>query len=262
MTLFLNIIIFCLGLAIGSFLNVCIYRMPQDLSIVKPGSFCPACKTPIPWRYNIPLIGFLWLRGKCAHCHQPISWRYFWVELTSELLWLLLWQTQGFSWGFLISVIFLSAMIVVTITDVETGLIPDRVAIPGMVLGLVLSVVNHEGFPQGLWYHKILASAAGLLGGGAFLFVTGWIGNVLFRKESMGGGDVKLLAMMGAFFGFYKAFWVFILAPFIALPFALWQRIVHKEETIPYGPFLVFWGVLLFTQGDWILKLISQWYGV
>ena len=153
-------------------------------------------------------------------------------------------------------------ILVATMTDFETGLIPDEITIPGMILGLALSVTGHGHFSQEFWYQKALASLVGLVAGGGILLLTGWFGKLAFRKDSMGGGDVKLLAMIGAFVGLGKVGLVFLLAPFPALPFALWQRYVKKEETIPFGPFLALAGALVFAQGDAVLHFISKLYGV
>jgi len=184
------------------------------------------------------------------------------VEVLNAVSWLLIWKAIGLSAVSAISAVFVSMMIVVTITDLETGLIPDKITIPGMILGLCVSVVNVNAFPEGLWYHKLLASAAGLLGGGAILYLTGWIGTKVFRKESMGGGDVKLLAMVGAFTGIEKVFLIFMLSPFIALPYALFYRFVKKQETIPYGPFLAVMSVIFYFAGNRVMDLLLKLYGV
>ena len=254
--------VFLFGSIVGSFLNVCIYRLPRDLSIVLPRSFCPHCKAKIPWYENIPLVSYLLLQGKCFRCRQPISVRYFFVELVTALLAWYLWRRFGLSAEFVVSAIFFVMILVATMTDFETGLIPDQITLPGMLLGLALSVTGHGHFEQGLWYQKILASTAGLLAGGGILILVGWLGKLVFRKDAMGGGDVKLLAMIGAFVGAPKVVLIFFLAPFPALPLALWQRFVKKEETIPFGPFLALAGVLVFMEGDAVLKFLSNLYGV
>jgi len=254
--------VFAAGAIVGSFLNVCIYRMPRDLSIVLPRSFCPHCKIMIPWYENIPLVSYLLLRGKCFRCRRRIAFRYFLVELiTAGLAWFL-WQRYGLSVEFVTSAIFLAMIIVATMTDFETGLIPDEITITGMILGLALSVTGHGHFAQTLWYQKLLASLVGLLAGGGILILTGWLGKLVFRKDSMGGGDVKLLAMVGAFVGVTKVGLVFLLAPFPALPFAFWQRFVKKEETIPFGPFLALAAALVFMEGDAVLKFLTKIFGV
>jgi leader peptidase (prepilin peptidase)/N-methyltransferase len=254
--------VFAVGAIVGSFLNVCIYRLPRDLSVVIPRSFCPHCKASIPWYENIPLVSYLLLRGRCFRCRRPIAVRYFLVELTTAGIAWFLWQRYGLSAEFVTSAIFFAMILVATLTDFETGLIPDQITITGMIAGLALSVTGHGHFAQALWYQKLLASAAGLLVGGGILLLTGWLGKLVFRKDSMGGGDVKLLAMIGAFVGVTKVGLIFFLAPFPALPFALWQRFMKKEETIPFGPFLALAGALIFMEGDVVLNFVSKLYGV
>jgi leader peptidase (prepilin peptidase) / N-methyltransferase len=216
----------------------------------------------IPWYENVPLVSYLLLRGKCFRCRKPIAFRYFLVELIAAGIALLLWQRYGLSVEFVASAIFFAMIIVVTMTDFETGLIPDQITYAGMILGLGLSVVGHGHFMQTFWYQKLLASGAGLLAGSGVLLLIGWLGKLVFRKDSMGGGDVKLLAMIGAFVGVTKVGLIFFLAPFPALPFALWQRFVKKEETIPFGPFLALAGAFIFMQGDAVLNFLSRTYGV
>jgi leader peptidase (prepilin peptidase) / N-methyltransferase len=254
--------VFAIGAIVGSFLNVCIHRMPRDLSIVLPRSFCPKCKAMIPWYENIPLVSYLLLRGKCFRCRRPIAIRYFFVELTTAGIAWFLWQRYGLTAEFVTSTIFFAMLIVATMTDFETGLIPDQITVTGMILGVALSVTGHGHFPQTLWYQKLLASGAGLLAGGGILLLVGWLGKLVFRKDSMGGGDVKLLAMIGAFVGVTKVGLIFFLAPFPALPFALWQRFVKKEETIPFGPFLALAGAFIFVEGDAVLNFLARTYGV
>ncbi len=255
-------IVFAFGAIVGSFLNVCIYRMPRDLSIVLPRSFCPNCKAQIPWYENIPVVSYLLLRGRCFRCRKPITIRYFLVEVTTGAIAAFLWSRYGLSAAFIAGAIFFAAVIVATLTDFETGLIPDAITIPAMIAGLAISVTGHGHFEQALWYQKLLASALGLLAGGGVLLAIGWFGKLVFRKDSMGGGDVKLLAMIGAFIGVTKVGVVFLLAPFPALPFAIWQRFIKKEETIPFGPFLALTGALMFLEGDAVLNFISKLYGV
>jgi leader peptidase (prepilin peptidase)/N-methyltransferase len=184
------------------------------------------------------------------------------VELITAGIALFLWQRYGLSVEFFTSAIFFAMIIVVTMTDFETGLIPDEITITGMIVGLGLSVADHGHFAQSFWYQKLLASGAGLLAGGGILLLIGWLGKLVFRKDSMGGGDVKLLAMIGAFVGLTKVGLIFFLAPFPALPFALWQRYVKKEETIPFGPFLALTGAFIFMEGDAVLNFLSRSYRI
>lgn len=256
MTAVIGFFLFVSGLIFGSFLNVCIHRFPREESIVSPGSHCPHCRAPIAWRDNIPLVSFLALRGRCRSCGKRISVRYFLVELASGLLWLLLWMGYGLSGFFFAGVILISTLLAISVIDLETGYIPDPLTLPGLVAGFVLSTVFPSLHGESLWFRGALQSALGILAGGAIIFVMGLAGNIVFRRESMGGGDVKLLAMLGAYVGVKNAIMTFLLAPFVAMPFALYMKFVRKAETIPYGPFLAFTGAWFFIYGEPLSRLL------
>ena len=200
--------IFIYGAMIGSFLNVCIYRMPRDISVMKPArSFCPSCEKQIPWYLNIPLFSFLMLGAKCKFCKAAIVWRYFFIELITACMYVYLWKMSGELWVlFGIRAVFMSMLLVIIATDFETKLIPDLITFPGMVLGLLFSLVPDALFHQNLWYYRLAQSALGLICGYGSLLVTALLGNFLFKKDSMGGGDLKLMAMMGAFIGWKYVF--------------------------------------------------------
>ncbi len=244
--------LFFLGAVFGSFLNVCIHRIPKEESIVRPASHCPACQQGIAWQDNIPLVSFLWLRCRCRNCRAKISPRYFLVELFSGGLWLWLWKLYGLSGFFIAGVLLFSILLVVSATDFETGLIPDKLTFPGMAAGILLSVFFPALQKENLWYWGGLKSLLGLATGGGILLGIGFFGNWVFKKESMGGGDIKLIAMLGAFLGIEKTLLVFLFAPLMAIPFALYMKFARKAETIPFGPFLALAGALLFVYGDWI----------
>ena len=253
-------IFFLLGLVVGSFLNVVIQRSPRGESVVRPRSHCPKCAHPIFWHDNVPILSFLLLRGRCRHCQVKISWRYPAVELVSGLLWLGSWQGSVESPIFWIRVIFLSLLLVVSVTDLETGLIPDRITFLGMGAGLASSFFYPplQNLGANLAMLALRQSAVGLVVGGALIAVTGLAGNWIFQRElmrlgldqSMGGGDVKLLAMAGSFLGWEKVLLVFFMAPLLGLPFALYQRLAKKEGIIPYGPFLSLAAALQFFYGE------------
>ena len=256
------VFIFILGSVVGSFLNVCIHRMPRGESIVSPGSHCPACHQPVMWYHNIPLVSFLMLEGKCRHCAVKISPRYFVVELLNALIWLGLFFYYGFSAPFWAGIVLFSILLAVTFTDFETGLIPDKLSLPGMAAGLLLSAIFPELHGKTEWYSGLLAAGLGLLVGGAVLYVTGWIGDMVFKKETMGGGDIKLLAMLGAFLGFKKILFVFLLSPIPAAPIALFLKFTRKAETIPFGPYLALTGACFYLIGEPIMTEILKYYGV
>ncbi len=254
MIMLLDLFVFIFGAVFGSFLNVCIHRIPKGESILRPPSHCPACHTLIGWFDNIPLASFLMLSGKCRSCGARIPFRYFFVELFSAGFWLWLWRLYGPSPFFLAAVILFSILTVISATDFETGLIPDKMTLPGMAAGFLLSAVFPFFHGETVWYWGFLKSLLGFGTGGGILLGIGLLGNLIFKKESMGGGDIKLIAMLGAFLGLEKTLLVFLFAPVTAIPFALYMKYARRAETIPFGPFLAASGALLFVYGDWIGK--------
>ncbi len=231
-------ILFLFGLTVGSFLNVCIHRLPKEKSVVWPGSSCPKCKQKIVWYDNIPLVSFFILGAKCRHCKSTISWRYPIVELTSGVIWVFCWNLFGATAMLPISLLFLSLLLVITVTDLETGLIPDEVTFSGLGAGILISIFYPALQSSAVWWSGALNSILGALMGGALIYITGVVGKLVFRKDAMGDGDVKLMAMIGCFLGWEKIILVFFTAPFLALPLALFSKYVQKKEIIPYGPFL------------------------
>ncbi len=247
--------VFLFGLLIGSFLNVCIYRMPRGESVVWPGSRCPACRKSIAWYDNIPVIGYLILGGKCRFCRAPIALRYPVIEIVTGLAWMALWLFYGWTPKFGAGLFLFSILIAVMVTDWETGFIPDGLTLPGLLAGIALSAAFPSMHNAAAVTDGFLSSFIGVLAGGGLLWLTGWIGTIIFRKDSLGGGDIKLLAMMGAYLGVAKVLLVFFLAPFFALPIALYTRFVIKVETIPFGPYLALAGMVLFLFGDRIVPV-------
>lgn len=251
---FFLILFFVLGLMVGSFLNVCIYRLPRHLSVAKPKrSFCPSCEKKIAWHDNIPLLSFMLLRGRCRHCGAEIPSRYFVTELLCGLMWMGLWRFFGPTSFFAVGLVFFSILLAIIFTDFETGLIPDTLSLTGLALGLIFSTIFPELQKEALWYRGLLYSFYGALGGGGFLYIMALVGDFVFKKESMGGGDIKLLAMIGAFLGIKQVIFVFFLAPVLALPFGLYIKFRKKEETIPYGPFLAVTAAMFYLMGDKII---------
>jgi leader peptidase (prepilin peptidase)/N-methyltransferase len=235
----LKIFMFCLGACVGSFLNVCIYRMPRKESIVKPPSHCPHCKHKISWYENIPFLSYLALRGRCRHCGKRITLRYFVVELITAGIFLLLFYQFGLTLYFWIYAALCSGLIVASFIDIAIREIPDEISLWGIVIGLILSVIfpqlHGDGLPRLI---ALRSSFLGLLAGGGSIYVTGLIGDAIFKKESMGGGDVKLMAMVGALIGWKLALLTFFLAPFFGSVAGIALKIKKGESFIPYGPFL------------------------
>ena len=245
-----SIIVFIFGAVIGSFLNVCIHRMPKGQSVVWPSSHCPHCKKRIPAYDNIPFISYILLRGKCRFCKKKISLRYPLVELLTAGLFVALFRSTGLNYDFFVYIFFVSGLIIATFVDIDHRIIPDEISVGGLILGFILSAIKGLQInPLSYKVSPLINSFLGIIIGGGIIYLSGFIFDMvyfkLFRRppiqgetESMGGGDIKLLAMIGAFLGWEKAVLTFFLAPFIALVFAIINLVSKKDHTVPYGPFL------------------------
>ncbi|MBW6512537.1 MAG: prepilin peptidase [Desulfuromonadaceae bacterium] len=245
-----------LGAVVGSFLNVCIYRLPRKQSIVSPPSSCPQCGARIPWYLNVPLVSFMVLRGRCCACKTPISLRYPAIELLNGLLFWVIFDRFGMSWLTPVFWLFSAALVVIAFIDLEHQIIPDVISLPGIVVGFLCSFL----IPWLSWSD----SALGILLGGGSLFVIATGYQLLTGREGMGGGDIKLLAMVGAFMG-WKAvlpiiFLASLLGTLVGVPLMLVQR-ENARLALPFGPFIVcatlvflLWGGLLF---NYYLRLIG-----
>jgi leader peptidase (prepilin peptidase)/N-methyltransferase len=242
---------FVFGMVVGSFLNVCICRMPKNESIISPPSHCPHCSYQIRWYDNIPLLSYLLLRGKCRGCGAHISLQYPLVELLNGILTLFIYLHFGPTLACAVLVLFCSALVVITFIDIEHQIIPDEISLPGIVVGFILSFF--------LKSHTWLNSLLGILLGGGSLLLVAYSYQRLTGKDGMGGGDIKLLAMMGAFLG-WKA------VPFIIFASSLFGSIIgvsimllQKKDSklaIPFGPYLAFGAVLYIFYGEPLIR----WY--
>ncbi len=242
---------FVFGTVIGSFLNVCIYRIPRKISLVKPRSFCPHCHTTIPFYYNIPLVSYLWLRGKCHYCRQPISPRYLVVELLSGVVTGLTYWKFGLSAPFGFYLIFIYFLIVISFVDLSTRLIYNRLLIYLLGFGTGYNLI----FKVLPWQEVFL----GILAGGGSLFFFALLGEFLFRKESMGMGDVKLAAVLGAFLGWKLVLFALFVGFFFALVVGLVLMLPARKEAslyLPMAPFLTLGSIFFLYWGAPII----HWY--
>ena len=234
------------GLAIGSFLNVVIARLPERRSLWSPGSACPGCGAAIAWYDNIPVLSFLTLRGRCRACGAAISWRYPVIELATGAAFLAAYAAFGPTRRFLAATLLLSALIAITAIDLRLQIIPDAITLPGILVGVLSSVGT--GAPP--W----LDAAVGVLVGGGVFFVI-----ILVQPAGMGGGDMKLGAMLGAFLGWK----VLLFSLFVAVVGGGALAIVllatglrGRKDPVPFGPFLAFGGA---TGLFWGEKVVA-WY--
>lgn len=227
------------GLCVGSFLNVCIYRIPHSRSIVRPGSSCPSCQTPIRWYDNIPVLSYLILMGRCRSCGCRVSLRYPAIEALTGCFALIALYAFGLSASALVHFIFFSVLITITFIDIDHRIIPDVISLPGIPLFFLLSLA----VPTVTWQD----SALGIVAGGGSLWLVAWLYERLTGKMGMGGGDIKLLGMMGAFIGWkgvlFTIFFSSLTGSVIGLSIMLIQK-GNMKLAIPYGPFLATGGAV------------------
>ena len=253
----LYLIVGIFGAIVGSFLNVCIYRLPRRESVAWPGSHCPACTHPIAWYDNIPVVSYLVLLGRCRSCANKIPWRYPMVEVLNAAGYVGLYWFFGPQWATVAYSVLYSALLVVAATDLTHKIIPNVITFPGIFLGLVSAATI---LPLGL-----LNGVLGLLVGGGLLWILAWASPYLFGKEGMGGGDIKLLAMIGAFLGWKPALMTIMVGSLLGSIVGITligARVIKREDYIPFGPFLVCGAVVALFFGepivDWYQGLFSQ----
>jgi len=245
------VLIFVLGLIVGSFSNVCIYRIPRNESIVYPASHCPKCRSNISPKDNIPLLSYILLKGRCRNCKNKISIQYPTVEFLTGLIYLIIYLTYGLSVQTLIYIILSSALIIIAFVDLNEQVILGVLSLPGIVIGLILSFF--------VPYISFINSALGIIIGGGIILIIRLAGSLIFKKESMGLGDIELTAMIGAFLGWryiiismFLGFFLGALAGIILI----FSKIKSREDVIPFGPFIVMGSFITLLWGE----KIFLWY--
>jgi leader peptidase (prepilin peptidase)/N-methyltransferase len=246
---FVLIVAAMFGAVIGSFLNVCIIRLPNDQSIIEPRSSCPRCHTPIAWYDNIPVVSWLVLRGKCRYCKEPISIQYPIVELATALLWAGAVWYYGVTLAALTAGVFGTLLLGIGVTDWFHYLIPDEYTLGGLLIGLMLAF--RDG-PAG-----VVTAVIGAAVGFGLLFAVGWVGGKVLGKEAMGGGDIKMMAMVGSFVGWkgvlLTIFGGALLGTVIFVPLSLLRK---DKPLVPFGVFLAGAAAITFVFGDALI----DWY--
>lgn len=242
-----HVVAFVLGSIAASFANVCIHRLPLRQSVVSPSSRCPSCQHPLrPW-HNLPLVSFVALRGRCAFCREPVSWRYPLVESLGGLLYLIGYHQLGLSVHAFAYALLVTALLIVSFIDLEHLIIPDAVTLPGIAVGAAIALL-----PASVGFANAVAGAC--LGGGIFLLIA------LAYPAGMGGGDVKLIAMIGAFVGWQAVLVVIILSAFCGAASGLTLILLGRRgrrDPVPFGPFLAIGGITAMLWGNALLA----WYG-
>jgi leader peptidase (prepilin peptidase)/N-methyltransferase len=257
--MFLNSFAFIFGAVVGSFLNVCIFRIPAKASIIKPLSQCPHCHHPVRFYDNIPLISYIVLRGKCRDCGGKISWRYPVVELITAILSLLLFLRFGLTVNFLIFFVFTAVLVVITFIDLDHQIIPDVLTLPGIpifFLAAIFLVKNPWKVP---WQEALI----GLLIGGGMLFTIAYIYQFITKREGMGGGDIKLLAMIGGFLGWKSLIFILLVSSFSGAIVGIAAMVIQKKDmkyAIPFGPFLSAAAIAYLFWGDAFMRVLILGY--
>ena len=246
----MNILITVLGAALGSFLNVLIYRLPEETSIIFPASRCPHCRKAIRFYDNIPVISYILLKGRCRECHEKISFRYPLVELITAVISLLLFWKFGLTFQYLFSFIFVCALMVITFIDLDHQIIPDVITLPGIPIFFLAAV-----FAMNL---RFLDAFLGFLIGGGFLYGIAIIYEWVTKREGMGGGDIKLLAMIGAFLGWQSLLFVLLVSSLLGAVVGISVMMVKGQDmkyAVPFGPFLSFAAVAYIFFGEYAIRL-------
>lgn len=242
---------FILGLLLGSFANVVILRLPKKESVVTPRSHCPKCNKNLLWYHNIPVFSWLFLKGKCAFCKAPISFRYPLVELMMGVAFALVYWKVGFSWLLLEYLIFTFGLITVSFIDLDHMILPDVFTLSGIVIGLVGALLNPE--------REFMPAFAGFLMGGGFLWAVAYVYLAIRGVEGMGGGDIKLLAWIGAVLTWYSIPFVILGASLVGSFVGIIMAIRHKQglkSSLPFGPYLAAAAFLYILAG----QELSFWY--
>ena len=241
---------FLLGACLGSFFNVLIYRLPREESIVRPASRCPACGRPVRAWENVPIVSFLLLRGKCAGCGSGISWRYPVVEAASGIGFLLIAWVDGPGFVLLRDLVFFSLLVPIVFIDIDHRIIPDELSLGGLAAGILLSFL-----PGGNWKGAL----AGMVLGGGILFVTAAVYHKVTGIEGLGGGDIKLLAMIGAFLGWRGALFTIFFGSLLGVAGGLVAMRKGDEglkTAIPYGPYLCAAALFARFLGDFVWRFL------
>ncbi len=242
---FWNLVIFVAGACLGSFFNVCIYRIPRDISIVTPASKCPSCGKNIPWHDNIPILSWLLLGAKCRGCAQKIASSYFWVELVSALMFLAVWlriQQLGQPLSIAVPYFLVTSMVILTVCiDSEHMIIPDEVTVTVLVLGLLSSFALPENWGLHSRWSALGKSAACAFAVGTIFSGLALLGEAVFKKEALGWGDVKFMAALAACLGIPACFFTMLAGSLLGSIYGLYLVFWRKKPSktaFPFGPFL------------------------
>ena len=229
---------FIIGAVMGSFYHVVATRLSNDESLLFPGSHCPRCQHYLKWYENIPVFSYLFLKGKCSKCHSKIPISYFIVEIVTGLLFSVCYHSFGFTLDLVIALIFVSSLVTVIVSDIEYMIILDEVL---LFSTLVIAII----YVFGLGFNEAAYHIYSGIGAFLVMYIIKILGDKAFKKESLGGGDIKLMFLFGIVLGLPMSICTIFLATFVAFPVALLILFSDKENVIPFGPFLSMAAILI-----------------
>jgi leader peptidase (prepilin peptidase)/N-methyltransferase len=270
---FAIVLAFVLGAMVGSFLNVCVYRMPRNLSIVKPRSRCPKCERNIKWFDNIPIVSWLALGAKCRNCGEPISWQYPLVEAITGTLFVFVYVRFDLTIATPIYMALAASLVVVTFVDLTDWTIPNEITIPGVFAGIGCSLLAMVYPESGLLIDDPIQAIIGAVVGFAILYGMDKAALLLLGKRGMGFGDVKLMAMLGAFLGWQSVILILVVAAFLGSGVGLtviWLKRGKRSDAegmatgtyLPFGPYLAVGGVTALLVGADIIEAYTNYLTV
>lgn len=250
MNVIIAIYIFIIGTIMGSFFNVVANRLSNNESIIKPGSHCESCQHLLKWYELIPIISFLIQGGRCRQCHTKLSWWYPLIEIITGLFYLFSYLYFGLSPDFFISLVISSVLVITCITDFNYLIILDEPLVIGSILIIIITLIT-----SGL-VDTLIAILSGLLLF-FFMLLVKILGDKAFKRESLGGGDIKLSFFIGLSLGYKLAFVNLVLASFLTLPIAFYYLVKYKDREVPFGPFLIISNFIIFVFASPILEFID-----
>ncbi len=242
----LALFFFLLGAAIGSFLNVVIYRFPKEESLIRPPSHCPECGKSVRWYDNIPIVSYIILKGQCRDCGASIPIRYLIVESITAFVYLYAYIRFGISLELLTFLTFVTLLIPIFFIDLKEMLIPDTLSISGIIIGFALAIFRG----------RLVISTIGAAVGAIFILIIIYLGKAVYKRDVMGFGDVKLSAMIGAFVGWANFLLTILISSLLGSIYGIIQIKKGKssmKSVIPYGPFLAIGGFITFLFGQWVI---------
>lgn len=253
MTIYFSIVIFIFGIIMGSFYNVLATRLPIGKSIIKPGSHCDACDHKLKWYENIPLISYIIQKGKCKNCGTQISFDVFLSELATGVLFLFSYLYFGISYNFFIMLILSSLCVIIFVSDFKYMIILDSPLIISGVLVLILKIVYYG-------YKTIIPTLVSGIITFLVMLLVGFIGKKMYKRDALGGGDIKLSFIIGMILGVQVAMVSLIFSTFLALPYALATIVLKKDSEVPFGPFIVSSLFIVFLYYDKFYNIVKLFY--